>query len=50
MNWRICCESVFDLLQQAHNPVNWFPWSEHRFVIATCDNKPIFLSIWSANY
>lgn len=33
------------LLQHAHNPVDWFPWSEEAFEIAKRDNKPIFLSI-----
>ncbi|WP_081965876.1 DUF255 domain-containing protein [Paenibacillus sp. FSL H7-0357] len=27
------------LLQHAHNPVNWFPWSEEAFEIAKRDNK-----------
>nr|WP_276326541.1 DUF255 domain-containing protein [Paenibacillus antarcticus] len=30
----------------SHYSVNWFPWSEYRFVIAKRDNKPIFLSIY----
>ncbi|MDF2658463.1 MAG: hypothetical protein K0Q94_1254, partial [Paenibacillus sp.] len=33
------------LLQHAHNPVDWFPWSVEAFEIAKRDNKPIFLSI-----
>lgn len=33
------------LLQHAHNPVNWFPWSEEAFEIAKRDNKPVVLSI-----
>ncbi|MFC2135398.1 thioredoxin domain-containing protein [Bacteroidota bacterium] len=33
------------LLQHAHNPVNWYPWSEEAFNIAREQNKPIFLSI-----
>jgi uncharacterized protein len=33
------------LLQHAHNPVDWYPWSEEAFEKATVENKPIFLSI-----
>jgi uncharacterized protein YyaL (SSP411 family) len=33
------------LLQHAHNPVDWFPWSEEAFAKARRENKPIFLSI-----
>lgn len=33
------------LLQHAHNPVNWYPWSEEAFKKAQSENKPIFLSI-----
>ena len=33
------------LLQHAHNPVNWIPWSDSLFEIATAQNKPILLSI-----
>lgn len=33
------------LLQHAHNPVNWFPWSDEAFEQARQQNKPIFLSI-----
>ena len=33
------------LKQHAHNPVNWFPWSEDAFARAREENKPIFLSI-----
>jgi uncharacterized protein len=33
------------LLQHAHNPVNWFPWSEEAFNKAKKEGKPIFLSI-----
>ena len=33
------------LLQHAHNPVNWYPWSEAAFDAADNQNKPIFLSI-----
>ena len=33
------------LLQHAHNPVNWHPWSEEAFEKAKRENKPVFLSI-----
>jgi uncharacterized protein YyaL (SSP411 family) len=33
------------LLQHAHNPVNWYPWSDEAFECAKAENKPIFLSI-----
>lgn len=33
------------LLQHAHNPVQWRPWSEDLFTVATTEDKPILLSI-----
>jgi uncharacterized protein YyaL (SSP411 family) len=42
---RLAKEKSPYLLQHAHNPVEWFPWSEEAFEIARRDNKPIFLSI-----
>ena len=33
------------LLQHAHNPVDWYPWSEEAFSAAKKEGKPIFLSI-----
>jgi uncharacterized protein YyaL (SSP411 family) len=33
------------LLLHAHNPVDWYPWSEEAFEKARKENKPIFLSI-----
>jgi uncharacterized protein len=33
------------LLQHAHNPVQWKPWSETLFATATAADKPILLSI-----
>ena len=33
------------LIQHAHNPVDWHPWSDATFERAKADNKPIFLSI-----
>jgi uncharacterized protein YyaL (SSP411 family) len=33
------------LIQHAHNPVDWHPWSDETFEQARTQNKPIFLSI-----
>ncbi|MCW1924555.1 thioredoxin domain-containing protein [Luteolibacter arcticus] len=33
------------LLQHAHNPVNWLPWSESAFTRAKAEDKLVFLSI-----
>jgi uncharacterized protein YyaL (SSP411 family) len=33
------------LLQHAHNPVNWFPFSEEAIARARNENKPVFLSV-----
>ena len=33
------------LLQHAHNPVDWYPWSDGAFDRARAENKPIFLSV-----
>jgi uncharacterized protein YyaL (SSP411 family) len=33
------------LLQHAHNPVQWKPWSDTLFATATSEDKPILLSI-----
>jgi uncharacterized protein YyaL (SSP411 family) len=33
------------LLQHAHNPVDWYPWSNEAFEMAAELNRPIFLSI-----
>ena len=33
------------LLQHAHNPVQWKPWSDTLFATATAEDKPILLSI-----
>lgn len=33
------------LIQHAHNPVDWHPWSEASFEQARKANKPIFLSV-----
>ena len=33
------------LLQHAHNPVDWFPWSDEAFAKAAKEQKPVFLSV-----
>jgi len=33
------------LLQHAHNPVDWYPWSDEALAKARAENKPILLSI-----
>ncbi len=33
------------LLQHAHNPVDWYPWSSGAFEKAVKEHKPVFLSI-----
>jgi hypothetical protein len=33
------------LLQHAHNPVDWYPWSDEAFEKAREENKPVLLSI-----
>ena len=33
------------LLQHAHNPVDWYPWSEEALEKAKLENKPILVSI-----
>ncbi len=33
------------LLQHAYNPVDWYPWGEEAFEIASKLQKPIFLSV-----
>lgn len=43
-NWLIETNSPY-LLQHAHQPVNWYPWTEEAFRRAKSEKKPIFLSI-----
>ena len=33
------------LLQHAENPVDWHPWSEEAFALASEQDKPVLLSI-----
>jgi uncharacterized protein len=42
---RLILEDSPYLLQHAHNPVDWFPWSDEAFEKARQENKPVFLSI-----
>lgn len=42
---RLISEKSPYLLQHAHNPVDWHPWSEEAFIQAKQADKPIFLSI-----
>ena len=42
---RLAREKSPYLLQHAHNPVDWYPWSAEAFEKATRENKPVFLSI-----
>src|SRR4051794_20823193 len=42
---RLAREQSPYLLQHAHNPVDWFPWSAEAFEKARAEDKPIFLSI-----
>ncbi|MGB5523865.1 MAG: thioredoxin domain-containing protein [Polyangiales bacterium] len=42
---RLILESSPYLLQHAHNPVNWYAWSDEAFERAKRENKPIFLSV-----
>ena len=42
---RLADETSPYLLQHAHNPVVWYPWSKEVFKIAAKLDKPVFLSI-----
>jgi len=42
---RLINETSPYLLQHAHNPVDWYPWSKKAFEAAKRENKPVFLSI-----
>src|SRR5438067_3387486 len=45
MTNRLAKETSPYLLQHAHNPVDWFPWSDEAFAKARDEDKPVFLSI-----
>jgi uncharacterized protein YyaL (SSP411 family) len=42
---RLILESSPYLLQHAHNPVNWWPWSKAAFARAKAEKKPVLLSV-----
>ena len=42
---RLISEKSPYLLQHAHNPVDWYPWSEEAFRAAAREDRPVFLSI-----
>jgi uncharacterized protein YyaL (SSP411 family) len=42
---RLAHEKSPYLLQHAHNPVDWYPWSEEAFAKSRRENRPIFLSV-----
>lgn len=42
---RLANEKSPYLLQHAHNPVDWYPWSDEAFQMAKELDRPIFLSI-----
>jgi uncharacterized protein len=42
---RLFLESSPYLLQHAHNPVNWFSWSEEAFLLARQKSRPVLVSI-----
>ena len=42
---RLIHESSPYLNQHAHNPVDWYPWSETALKRAVTEDKPIFLSV-----
>src|SRR5256885_6891038 len=45
MSNRLAKETSPYLLQHAHNPVDWYPWSEEALQKAQRENKPILLSV-----
>ena len=45
MTNRLAGETSPYLLQHAHNPVDWYPWSPEALTKAKEENKPIFVSI-----
>ena len=42
---RLSKETSPYLLQHAHNPVDWYPWSEEAFDRAKAEDKPVLVSI-----
>ena len=42
---RLINETSPYLLQHAHNPVDWYPWSDEAFEKAVKEDKPVLVSI-----
>jgi uncharacterized protein len=42
---RLILEASPYLIQHAHNPVNWFPWSDEAFETARSTGRPVLLSV-----
>ena len=42
---RLINETSPYLLQHAHNPVDWYPWTNEAFEKAKKENKPLLISI-----
>ena len=42
---RLAQETSPYLQQHAHNPIDWYPWSQEALDKAKRENKPILLSI-----
>lgn len=42
---RLAREKSPYLLQHAHNPVDWYPWGDEAFAMASKTNRPVFLSV-----
>jgi uncharacterized protein YyaL (SSP411 family) len=42
---RLINETSPYLLQHAHNPVDWYPWSDEAFAAAKAEDKPVLVSI-----
>ncbi|MEM7167908.1 MAG: thioredoxin domain-containing protein [Planctomycetota bacterium] len=42
---RLIFENSPYLLQHAHNPVNWYPWSDAAFETAAALDRPVLLSV-----
>jgi uncharacterized protein YyaL (SSP411 family) len=42
---RLARETSPYLLQHAHNPVDWYPWSEEAFERARAEDRPVLLSV-----
>ena len=42
---RLILETSPYLRQHAHNPVNWYPWSDEAFEEARRSGRPVFLSV-----